>query len=50
MPGIGAIYYYAAVAVPPPPQNKAAFDLTPANEPHTHIYSQALSMGGGAEV
>ncbi len=22
---------------PLPPQNEAAFDLTPANEPHTHI-------------
>ncbi len=31
------------------PQNKAAFDLTPANEPHTHIYSRALS-GGGVEL
>jgi hypothetical protein len=32
---------------PLPPQNKATFDLTPATEPHTHIYSWALSGGGG---
>jgi hypothetical protein len=35
---------------PSPPQNEAAFDLTPANKPDTHIYSRALSGGRGGIV
>jgi hypothetical protein len=32
------------------PSPLRAFDLTPANEPHTHIYSRALSGRGNCDV
>ncbi len=42
------IAFCSSSCTPSPSQDEAAFDLKPANEPHTHIYSRALS--GGRDV